>query len=193
MPIDNSNSQSFRTHRLKCKAIAGTPGPLSNAQTVPESTFVDYKLGRTPYLVQPNGGPATVDAGCCGSSCPGVVCSYIIQAQSISVDTYISNYLPFTNIPVQGGFTDSVILITMPGCGQQFNITGLSNTLDGNISFTEINVASGVTPPFPIPPPFPATFDIIVVFPTSIVTVGQLITVTGTIEPCGFPITTFNP
>ncbi len=67
MPLDNSNTQSFRTNRLRCKAIAGGPAAmrLSNEQTVPESTFVDFKKGRTPYLVQPNGGPVTTDAGCC--------------------------------------------------------------------------------------------------------------------------------
>ncbi len=70
MPLDNSGTQSFRTNRIKCKSIAGgrvqnASMPLSNEQTAPESTFVDFKKGRTPYLVQPNGGPVTTDAGCC--------------------------------------------------------------------------------------------------------------------------------
>ncbi len=74
MPLDNSNDQSFRTYRIKCKAIAGgrVQNPtmrLSNEQTVPQTTFVDYKQGRTPYLVQPaSGAPAITNPGCCNQN-----------------------------------------------------------------------------------------------------------------------------
>lgn len=107
MPLDNSGTQSFRTHRLKCKAIAGTPGPLSNEQTVPESTFVDYKLGRMPYLVQPSsGGPVTTDAGCCGAACPYQNSTILYRNETLA---YMQgNYLDY--IP-DGAVLDSLILV----------------------------------------------------------------------------------
>ncbi len=97
MPLDNSGTQSFRARRLKCKAIAGTPGRISNEQTVPQSTFVNYKLGRMPYLVQPSSGPVTTDAGCCGSApaCPYQNSSIAYRNETLAyMETNYPDYIP---------------------------------------------------------------------------------------------------
>jgi len=108
MPLDNSGTQSFRTHRLRCKAIAGGIATmrLSNEQTVPESTFVDYKLGRMPYLVQPNGGPVTTDVGCCGAACPYQNSTITYRNETLAyMQTNYSDYIP------EGAVTESLILV----------------------------------------------------------------------------------
>ena len=192
MPLDNSGTQSFRTHRLRCKAIAGgrvqnAAMRLSKEQTVPESTFVDFKLGRMPYLVQPNGGPATVDAGCCGSAaaaCPGEYCSYIIGASSISEADYIDGQLTIPQLPgVPDGYTNTVMVIGIYGCNQTYNITGVSYS-GGHIEYGsgDIYIVQGIIPPEGPP------IDFIVIFPTTIVPEEELLTVTGTIEPCGLSL-----
>jgi hypothetical protein len=157
MPLDNSGTQSFRTHRLKCKAIAGTPGPLSNAQTVPESTFVDYKLGRMPYLVQPSsGGPVTTDAGCCGgvSDCLpcGITPVAIRNVFPLSVgpqfpdqfgETVTVPPLPPSDYPLIACVGGGVgILVTVPPCpGASYTVTGLR--LENNLTIECISYLIG--------------------------------------------------
>lgn len=118
MPLDNSNSQSFRTHRMRCKAIAGTPGRLSNEKTVSESTFIDYKLGRTPYLVQPSsGGPVTTDAGCCSSpitTCTAL-CTTVVDARYMLASEYktLVNDPNYLLTPLSSSYTFQYVAVIL--------------------------------------------------------------------------------
>ncbi len=192
MPLDNSNTQSFRTHRLKCKAAAATPGPITNEQTTPESSFVDYKLGKMSYIVQPaSGGPVTTDAGCCGSS---GACTSACSGQ-----TAISNLFPLAFIPgfpqafggtvtspppppvgyplatcTFGNFTGVGIIITVNACsGATYDVTltDLStNTIIPNDNYyigTGDGTQAGGVP----------NSDFIVVYPTSVITCQSLDTI----------------
>jgi len=212
MPLDNSSTQSFRTHRLKCKAIAGglAAMPLSNEQTVPESTFVDYKLGRTPYLVQPSGGPVTTDAGCCGGVSDCLPCGITPVA--------IRNVFPLAvgpQFPVQFGGTVTVpppppsnypliacvgggfgILITVPPCpGASYTVTGLR--LENNLTIECISYLIGTGDALSINGEDPS--DFIIAYPMTNIscddTTGQPLlsfTITITKNGCRTTVMTVN-
>jgi hypothetical protein len=193
MPLDNSGSQSFRTHRLKCKATAGTPGRISNEQTVAESTFVDYKLGKMPYIVQPNDGPAITDAGCCNNNVPadcsacaimgGLLMSTAVY-EAFRQNSIIRGSLPPVPSPYPVGGT--VILLSAPSCNQNYIIDYLTLPQQvGTITITpsgyEVNrncLVVGNT----------ALQDIIVIFDQSVLyptlDFRTDVTISGSIQPC---------
>lgn len=199
MPLDNSNTQSFRTHRLKCKAIAGVPGPRSNEQTVAESTYVDYKLGKTSLLVQPNGGPVSTDAGCCiGGGVPPVDCNICSGMNGIL--TTLLNYDRLRNNLTSGtlptpppGYSGLVIILSAQSCGQNYNIDSLLIPQPFGPPITR-NPVGYITNRdcvvFPNPPTakqdFIIIFDASITYPSLVLNVD--VTINGNIQPCGVPI-----
>ena len=141
MPLDNSNTQSFRTHRLKCKAAAATPGPITNEQTTPESSFVDYKLGKMPYVVQPNAGPVTTDAGCCGSECD-VLCITCLAARYIPTTVYSTLITSLGPAPLPAGYNYQYVgIVIFKSCEQTFDIQQLKDKDSQSI----VNFSSPIT------------------------------------------------
>lgn len=216
MPLDTSNSQSDRTKRIKCKAIAGgrvqnSAMPLSNEQAVSESTFVDFKLGRMPYIVQPaSGGPAITDEGCC-SAAPTqncYLCNVLFEAVLVTIADYnsIGALLGITMPPIPDGYTNNTIVrIYMSSCNQSLDIEQLDITVYSssnppvpytNITFdpSETGIIRNITPLSPIPPPF-TSLDFFFIFPSTAITydesdvgISAVGTVTGTVQTCGLPI-----
>jgi hypothetical protein len=118
MPLDNSNTQSFRTHRLRCKASAATPGPITNEQTTPESSFVDYKLGKMSYIVQPaSGGPVTTDAGCCSDSITtcNALCTTVVDARYMLTSDYntLVNDPNYSLDPLSSSYTFQYVAVIL--------------------------------------------------------------------------------
>jgi hypothetical protein len=204
MPLDNSNSQSFRTHRLRCKAIAGgrvqnAAMPLSNEQTVPDSTFVDFKLGRMPYLVQPSsGGPVTTNAGCCSSGVAPVDCNVCsgmlgILTTLLQYDNLRTNLTSGTLPDHPVGYDGLVIILSAQSCGQNYTIDSLlipqplGPPITRNPSGYTTNRECVV---FPNPPTnkqdFIIIFDSSITYPSLVLDVD--VTINGTIQPCGVPI-----
>ena len=203
MPLDNSCTQSFRTNRIKCKAIAGTPGPLSNEQTVPESTFVDFKLGRMPYLVQPNGGPVTTDAGCCGDGSGGggivtpVDCNVCREMGGILATVNVYNDLRSTltsgTLPVPpSGYNGLVIIFSGPSGNQDYIIDSLIIPQDGggNITISPTGYTTYRKCSFSQNPTFKQ--DFIIIFDENIsypsLQLSADITINGTIQTCDVAI-----
>ncbi len=199
MPLDNSNTQSFRTHRLRCKAIAGGRAqnvamPLSNEQTAPASTFTDFKLGRMPYLVQPNCGPVTIDAGCCIESsnicatCPQV--SGSLMPTTLYDNTVRSLYNGLPTVPV--GYVGLVIVLLAPACSQQFNISSLilPQPFGQTITYTPMSTplysdCTLIADPL-LAQDFIVIFDPTVTYQNLVVSLD--VTINGTIQPCNLQI-----
>lgn len=131
MPTDTSNTQSFRTNRLKCKLIAesrGGPQNISNQQSVPQSLLLEVHQGQTDAIIHNATSAPTVDAGCCGNHCDAS-CAYI-TAFSVPVLDYNTNAialgLPLTPV---GYTSDSVVLgYTLP-CNVDYIFTSIANGL----------------------------------------------------------------
>lgn len=205
MPLDNSNTQSFRTNRLKCKSIAGgrvqnASMPLSNEQTVPESTFVDYKKGRTSYIVQPSSGsPVTTDAGCCGGGgVTPVDCNVCRRMNGILATVNVYNGLR-TNLTSgtlpdpPPGYTGLVIILDGPSGNQEYIIDSLIIPQSGGGTTTR-NPTGYTTYRECVVFPNPSTLkqDFIIIFDGTIsypsLVLSADITINGTIQTCDVAI-----
>jgi hypothetical protein len=160
MPIDTRNTQGERINRIKHKAMASTPGPISNEQTVPESTYVEYKLGKMPYVVQPSsGGPTIVDAGCCGPAClpcgitPGATWNYFPLALRTTLPfiyggTIVAPQPPPSNYPLQtcmiGNSTGFGMLVFLPACSSASYSLTLTKYDGSTIPLIQEYIGSGI-------------------------------------------------
>lgn len=196
MPTDTSNTQSFRINRLKCKVIAESRSGthrISNQQTAPHTLLVEAHQGQTDARILNAIGASIVDAGCCGSQCNGSCVSII--AQCISGDLYtflVSNFATqgvfLEPLPV-GYLYNAVVVANSPVCDITYNI---SSILEGPtlVSFDTNNVY--VYKNIDIEPGRKG--NVIVIFLTqNVTTVGSIITINGTIQPCGLPLVNTMP